>query len=130
MKKGIFKNFANFTGKHLWWSLLLIKLQAIRKTPTRVLSCNICEIFKNNYFEEHLRTTASFCIRFKSVNFTISREFSQRKKLSYQSLNITSYVVRLTLVKYILFILPFTVFEEQCLAQRFCKLSEKVTFKQ
>ena len=25
----------------------------------QVLSCEICEIFRNNYFEEHLRTTAS-----------------------------------------------------------------------
>ena len=24
------------------------------KTPTQMLSCEICEIFKNNYFEEHL----------------------------------------------------------------------------
>ena len=28
-------------------------------TPTQVFSCEICEIFKNTYFEEHLRTTAS-----------------------------------------------------------------------
>ena len=26
----------------------------LRKTPTQMLSCEICEIFKNNYFEEHL----------------------------------------------------------------------------
>ena len=25
---GVYKNFANFTGKHLCWSLFLIKLQA------------------------------------------------------------------------------------------------------
>ena len=30
VKKGVLKNFANFTGKHLWWSLFLIKLQALR----------------------------------------------------------------------------------------------------
>ena len=27
-KTGVLKNFANFTGKHLCWSLFLIKLQA------------------------------------------------------------------------------------------------------
>ena len=27
-KKGVLKSFANFTGKHLCWSLFLIKLQA------------------------------------------------------------------------------------------------------
>ena len=26
----VLKNFANFTGKHLCWSLFLIKLQALR----------------------------------------------------------------------------------------------------
>ena len=26
----------------------------IKKTPTLVFSSKICEIFKNNYFEEHL----------------------------------------------------------------------------
>ena len=31
----------------------------IKKTPTEVFSCNIYEIFKNTYFEEHLQTTAS-----------------------------------------------------------------------
>ena len=48
VKKGNLKNFANFTGKNLRWSLFLM-----------VFSCGICEIFKKTYFEEHLRTTAS-----------------------------------------------------------------------
>ena len=30
-----------------------------KKTPRQVFSCEYCEIFKNNYLEEHLRTTAS-----------------------------------------------------------------------
>ena len=30
-----------------------------KETPTRVFSCKICEIFKNTYFEEHLRTAPS-----------------------------------------------------------------------
>ena len=29
-----------------------------KQTPTKVFSCEICGIFKNIYFEEHLRTTA------------------------------------------------------------------------
>ena len=28
VEKGVYKNFVNFTGKHLCWSLFLIKLQA------------------------------------------------------------------------------------------------------
>ena len=31
----------------------------LKETPTQVLSCEICEIFKNTYLEEPLQTTAS-----------------------------------------------------------------------
>ena len=43
-KKGVLKNFANFTGKHLCWSLFV----------------KICcrSHFENTYFEEYLQTTA------------------------------------------------------------------------
>ena len=30
-----------------------------RETPAQVFSSETCEIFKNTYFEEHLRTIAS-----------------------------------------------------------------------
>ena len=30
-----------------------------KATPTQVRSCEVCEAFKNTYFEEHLQTTAS-----------------------------------------------------------------------
>ena len=53
MKKGVLKKIANFTGKHLRWSFFLIKLHL------RVVSYDICKIFKNAYFEEHLRTTTA-----------------------------------------------------------------------
>ena len=60
VKNGVLKNFTNFIGKHLCWSLCLIKLQAwSHETPTQVFSYEICEIFKNTYFEEHLPTIAS-----------------------------------------------------------------------
>ena len=47
--------FANFTGNHLCWSLFLIKLQTwdlqlyLKETPTNVFSCEMCQIFKNNF---------------------------------------------------------------------------------
>ena len=47
-KQVFLKTFSNFTGKHLYWSLFLIKVQALRLTQT--LSCEICEIFKNTIF--------------------------------------------------------------------------------
>ena len=62
---GVLKYFANFTRKQLCRSLFLTKLQTFRpamllkKTPTRVLSCEIWEILKSSYFEEHLWMIAS-----------------------------------------------------------------------
>ena len=58
MKKSGLKNFSDFTGKRLACSF-------IKKTSTQVLSCEICEIFKNTYFEEHLQMAASVksCLR-------------------------------------------------------------------
>ena len=44
------KNFANFTGKQLCWSLFLIKLQLQlyqKEAPTQVF---FCEIFKKTFF--------------------------------------------------------------------------------
>ena len=34
-----------------------------KETLTQLLSCEICEIFKNAYFEDHLRTAASGYIK-------------------------------------------------------------------
>ena len=58
MKKHVFKIFANFTGKHLRWSLFLIKRQDFwlatllkRDSNTVVFPCEHLEIFKNTYFE-------------------------------------------------------------------------------
>ena len=37
----------------------VVGLHFIKKeTPTQVFFCEYCEIFKNTYFEKHLRTTA------------------------------------------------------------------------
>ena len=71
IKKAVLKNFAKFIGKHLCWSLFLINLQTykpatlLEKTPTQVLSCECCEIFKNIYIKGHLWTTASELYWFK-----------------------------------------------------------------
>ena len=52
-KTGVIGNFAIFTGKHLCWSLFLIKLRALglqlyfnlvpKETSTQVFSCENCE---------------------------------------------------------------------------------------
>ena len=64
-KMGVFEQFTKFTAKNLCWSLLLVKLQfggpatLLKKTSNQVLSSEIYKLFKNNYFEKHLWTSAS-----------------------------------------------------------------------
>ena len=54
-KKGVIKNFEDFTEKNLCWSLFLIKLQAF---------CEIC-----GFFEEYLQTAASVFLTLKSLRY-------------------------------------------------------------
>ena len=49
-KISVLKNFAIFTGKHLRWSLFLIKLQAFRCSPV-----NTAKFSRAAVFIEHLR---------------------------------------------------------------------------
>ena len=65
IKKGVLRNFAKFTGKHLCQSLFLNKIAGQRpatllkkKTLAQVFSREFWEISKNTFFTEHLRTTA------------------------------------------------------------------------
>ena len=63
----VLKSSANFTGKHLSWSLFLKKNQAKglqlhkKKAPTQMFSCEVCELFKNkgDYF---CTSGGCFCI--------------------------------------------------------------------
>ena len=57
MKKGVVENFAKFTGKHLFRPQACNFIK--KETVAQVFSCEFCEIFKNTFFTEHLRTTAS-----------------------------------------------------------------------
>ena len=76
-------NFAEFTGKHLYWSLFLIKLQSSspqrylkRVTKAEAVSYEFCEIFKNA------------TVRLLDF-FTISREVSHYAFLSVGFFNKT-----------------------------------------
>ena len=68
MKKGVLKNFTKFTGKYLRQSLFFNKVAGLRpeacnfikkETLAQASSCEFCEIFKNIFFTEHVRATAS-----------------------------------------------------------------------
>ena len=57
MKKGILRNFAKFTGKHLCQSLFFNKVAGTcnfikKETLAQVFSCEFCEISKNTFFTD------------------------------------------------------------------------------
>ena len=52
-KKSVLKNFAKFTGKHLYQSLFLIKLQA------SAFSANFAKFLRTAFLTEQLRTVAA-----------------------------------------------------------------------
>ena len=53
-KKGVLRNFAKYTGKHLCQSLFFNK-----EALAQGFSCEFCEIFKNNFFYRTPLVTAS-----------------------------------------------------------------------
>ena len=51
-KKGVLKNFAKFTGKHLRQSLEASACKFIKKeTLAQVFSCEFCKIFENSFLQ-------------------------------------------------------------------------------
>ena len=73
VKKVALKFFAIFTGKHLYWSLFLRKLQ--EEIPTQVFPVNIAKFLRmpilKNIYEQLLMKLVNFCSPFaifKSVH--------------------------------------------------------------
>ena len=66
-KKGVFKNFAKFTGKYLCQSLFLHKNAGLPQTCNffkkealaQVFSCEFCKVFRNNFFYRTTPVAAS-----------------------------------------------------------------------
>ena len=65
-KKGVLKNFAEFTGKQLCQSLFFNKVAGLRcatllkkKLWYRCFPVNFAKFFRTSFFTEHLRVTAS-----------------------------------------------------------------------
>ena len=66
LENKVFLEFLQISlGKNMCLSLFLKILEfwgpttLLKKTPTQVFSCQIYKLFKKNYFEEHLWTSAS-----------------------------------------------------------------------
>ena len=58
-KNSVFRNFTNFTGKHLYQSLFLNKVPGLynfieKKTLAQMFSCEFCEISKNIFLHKTL----------------------------------------------------------------------------
>ena len=64
---GALKNFAIFRGKHLRWSLFLIKLQACN------VPVNIVKFFQNSFFHKIPPVAASE----KCINFPRKHQYGQ-----------------------------------------------------
>ena len=59
-EKGVLRNFAKFTGKHLCQSLSGVACNFIKKeTLAQMFFCEFCEISKNNFFYRALLVAAS-----------------------------------------------------------------------
>ena len=69
LRKDVLRNFAKFTGKHLFQRLFFKK-----ESLAQVFSCEFCEISKNTFFTEHLQATASNLGRkFKSAKLIFQK---------------------------------------------------------
>ena len=53
---GVFKIFADFTGKRLWWILFLVNYTLLKRDSNTSFSCEIC---KNTYFYRTSTVAAS-----------------------------------------------------------------------
>ena len=78
-KKGVLRNFAKFTGKHLYQSLFFNKVANFIKKETlaQVFSCEFCEICKNT-FSYRTPPVATYI----QVPFTIFGKFEELKHIS------------------------------------------------
>ena len=59
VRKGVVRDFAKVTGKHLCQSLVFNKVAGLAQVLEQVISCDFWEISKNTFFTEHIRVSAS-----------------------------------------------------------------------
>ena len=69
LQKGVLKNFAKFTGKHLCKSLFLNKVAGHRLC----FPLNFAKFFRTSFFIEHLRANASGSIIHHAIAIVFMR---------------------------------------------------------
>ena len=65
--KGVPRNFAKFTGKHLYQRLFFNKVAGKKESLAQVFSCEFCEISKNTFPWRTPQVTASKIIVLKKI---------------------------------------------------------------
>ena len=88
IKKGVLRNFAKFTGKHLFQSLFFNKVK--KETLAQLFSCEFCKTFKNTFLTEHVWTAAlqaykAFLSEKLLSNFQSRMKFYENSKISQSS---------------------------------------------
>ena len=93
-KIGVLNYYVIPTGKHLSWSLFLIKLQPLnlqlyyKETPTQVFPCEYCKILRAPFFIEHLKWLL-LKKHFLLLNVLISISFQSRSVVRNSNKKIT-----------------------------------------
>ena len=70
IEKVVLKNFAIFTGKHLFWSLLLIDLQA--SSPAQVFSCEFAKFLRSLNLTSMIKICEQLLLPFLIFTLNIS----------------------------------------------------------
>ena len=79
-RKGVFRNFPKFTGKHLYQRLFFNKVAGLtckfikKESLAQVFSSEFCEIYKNNFYHRTPLVFASGVL----INFTKLEPFSKK----------------------------------------------------
>ena len=88
MRKGVFRNFAKFTGKQLCQSIFFNKVAGLRhatllkkETLAQVFSFEFYEISKNTFYTEHLSVTASIHSVMLLLMCLLQQSFLQTRKI-------------------------------------------------
>ena len=78
-KKGVYKDFAKFTGKHLCRSIFFNKIE--KDTPTHLFSVNLAKFLKTPFFQN--TSGDCFCISFEEKTHTLHYKLERAKLILY-----------------------------------------------
>ena len=85
VKKAVLKIFANFTGKHLCWSLFLIKLQANlikKRLQQRYFPVNFAKFFRTPILKNICEQLLLHCQRLILLHSFYQKKFQQEMVIS------------------------------------------------